>query len=290
MKKIVAGLLLVCMLISLCACGKSKEAKTADDLILAIGEVDLDSEANVLAAVAYYNSLTQEQKAEVENYTILENAVQKLEVLQAEAIVAQAISLYEQGEFEDALIAFKELEQTDEIKEYIRKASFNILAEQIFKNGTEGSVYGVGDGESYYTEVPGSEIVLSVVPTANGFESISFGLMPAEPRGILSAENYLLTLYEEKNQFNYYYMFIFGASSYSWNGEAACGEYTREATIDFEVSLMPETSVWQLSTTEEESKLGKRDECNDFLDEVAMLLRKIDCGVSLKDLGFYAYE
>lgn len=43
MKKIIALMLCAVVLLSLCACGKSKEAQNVDDLILAIGEVSIDS-------------------------------------------------------------------------------------------------------------------------------------------------------------------------------------------------------------------------------------------------------
>lgn len=71
MKKTIAILLTISLCFSLCACGKSAEAKKADKLILAIGEVTADSENSILAAQTYYDTLSDKQKEEVENYQIL---------------------------------------------------------------------------------------------------------------------------------------------------------------------------------------------------------------------------
>ena len=290
MKKLLALLLVACMMLSLCACGKSKEATTADELILAIGEVTLDAESRVTAAQVFYDTLTAEQKTEVENLALLENATQTLNRLKTDALFSNIDALLSNNEYKDALTLLRTLDQTEEVKEYIRKASFGVLAEFAFQNGTKGSTYGTSDGDGYYTKLNGTEMVLSTVPSTTGFESVSFGLMPSDPKGILSAENYLFTLYEEKNHFDYFYMFMFGATSYCWDGTSSCGDYTRETPIDFEINVLPDTADWQISSTPEETKFSTRDEFNNYLDEVSLLLRKLDLGVSIEDLGFYAYK
>lgn len=146
MKKFLALLLIVCILFSLCACGKSKAAKEADELILAIGEVTLEKAESINTAERCYDALTTEQKEEVENYAILESSVQKLHALQAAALKEEAISLFKSGNYEKALIKFKELEQTDEIKEYIRKSGLFALHEYIVQTG----VHHEDESESYY--------------------------------------------------------------------------------------------------------------------------------------------
>lgn len=283
MRKLLALFLTTTMLLSLVACGKSKEAQKVDELILAIGEVTLDVESQIVAAKEYYDTLTPTQKAEVENVAILESAVQGLNELKIN-------TLLENGDYEDALALLRTMEQTEDVREQVRKASFGVLAEFTFQNGSKGSEYGTPEGDSYYVKVTGSDIVLSTVPTADGFESISFGLIPSNPRGILAGENYLLTLYEDKPQFTYFYMFMLGRSIFSWEGDSKSNQYTRETPIDFEIKRIPETSVWQFSYTEEESKLIYRDECNEYLDEIAIILRKIDSGLTLSDLGFFSFK
>ena len=90
MKKILFFLLALCLCAGLCACGgstepsKSAEAQKADELILAIGEVSLNNESAVLAAKAYYDTLTDSQKAQVENTAVLETAVSDLDALKKE--------------------------------------------------------------------------------------------------------------------------------------------------------------------------------------------------------------
>ena len=58
----------------LCACGKSKQAQEADDLILAIGEVSLDSAAAIETAENAVSELSDRQRNQLENREILESA------------------------------------------------------------------------------------------------------------------------------------------------------------------------------------------------------------------------
>ena len=88
MKKLLAILLVVCVLLVLCACGKTKKA---DKAILAIGEVTLDSEEAVSTAVALYDELSDEEKEKVENYNLLQEAVEELESLKRIAYVESCI-------------------------------------------------------------------------------------------------------------------------------------------------------------------------------------------------------
>lgn len=89
MRKIFTLIALLTICISLCACGTSVEAQKADELILAIGEVTLDSEGSILAAKAYYETLTDAQKSKVNNYSILESAIISLDALKNEQKFSQ---------------------------------------------------------------------------------------------------------------------------------------------------------------------------------------------------------
>lgn len=71
MKRIVALLLVLAMCFSLCACGKSEAVTNVEGLIDAIGEVTAESESVITAAEEAYNALTEEEKAEVENFAVL---------------------------------------------------------------------------------------------------------------------------------------------------------------------------------------------------------------------------
>ena len=58
-------LLTVVMLMSLCACGKSDNAKVCESLINKIGEVTLDSEKTIRVADEAYDALTEEEKVQI---------------------------------------------------------------------------------------------------------------------------------------------------------------------------------------------------------------------------------
>lgn len=60
-----ALLLTVVMLMSLCACGKSDNAKVCESLINKIGEVTLDSEKTIKVAEEAYDALTEEEKGQI---------------------------------------------------------------------------------------------------------------------------------------------------------------------------------------------------------------------------------
>ena len=111
--------LLVFVLISSIFCGcnrKSAEAEKADELILAIGQVTLDDEPTILAAKVYYDTLTDKQKSQVENYSILESAIITVDSLKKEkeynALYEQALT-YEQT---DIVLAYEEFQKLP--KEY----------------------------------------------------------------------------------------------------------------------------------------------------------------------------
>ena len=84
MKRAIAIILLMCMGLSLCACGKSKEAQTIDALILSIEEVTLKDKETINKAQEQYDALSDRQKKQVENYSILEKAVKTLAILEEE--------------------------------------------------------------------------------------------------------------------------------------------------------------------------------------------------------------
>ena len=78
MRKAVALVLCAVMLLSLCACGKSKAVKSVEKSIASIGEVTLDSEAQITDARKAYDALSKEEKEGVENYSTLKEAEAQL--------------------------------------------------------------------------------------------------------------------------------------------------------------------------------------------------------------------
>lgn len=73
MKKYLCLCLVIVMLFLITSC-KSKDAKYVDELILSIGTVTLDSEQTIATAVDSYHSLSEEDKATIENYEILQQS------------------------------------------------------------------------------------------------------------------------------------------------------------------------------------------------------------------------
>ena len=73
-KKAVSLAAALLLALSLTACGKSEEAQAVDDQIAAIGTVSLDSEDAIAAAEDALSGLSEEDREQVENQAVLEEA------------------------------------------------------------------------------------------------------------------------------------------------------------------------------------------------------------------------
>lgn len=91
MKRLLTVILALALILSLTACGKSKEAQAVDDQIIAIGTVSLDSEAAIKAAEAALKALEPKAAEQVENVAMLEAARAELNILTTAAKVDDAI-------------------------------------------------------------------------------------------------------------------------------------------------------------------------------------------------------
>lgn len=78
MKKLIALSLVLIMVLSLCACGKSDEAKAVDETLAAIGEVTNDNLEEAEAAVAAYHALTDKDRESIENTEILKRVQEEI--------------------------------------------------------------------------------------------------------------------------------------------------------------------------------------------------------------------
>ena len=102
MKRFLALLLALSMAFALCGCGESAELKSVKEQIAAIGEVDLDSEAAIVAAEEAYQALSEEDKAKVDNYAeltaareVYEEAKKTAEMEEArKALVGEWVEVY----------------------------------------------------------------------------------------------------------------------------------------------------------------------------------------------------
>ena len=146
MKKVISFLLVICLCMALVACGgsseiieetKSPEAQKADEMILAIGEVTADSEDAILKAQEYYDSLTPQQQAEVENYALLETAQEQLPQKKLEALHAQALELMEQGDYISASTIVYEHPEFSDYEELVQECGRKILPQYVKQQGEE---------------------------------------------------------------------------------------------------------------------------------------------------------
>jgi len=94
MKKVICVLLVLVMMLGLVGCGKSDDVVALEELIDSIGEVTLESEGKIIEARAMYIELDDKQKEKVENYSVLEEAENTLQVLIEEARTSWEIQYF----------------------------------------------------------------------------------------------------------------------------------------------------------------------------------------------------
>ena len=85
MKRFLTFLLVLVFTLSLCGCGKTKDASAAEQAIAAIGTVTLDSEDAILNAEKLYGILTDKEKESIKNRIDLVNAREEYDRLVLEA-------------------------------------------------------------------------------------------------------------------------------------------------------------------------------------------------------------
>ncbi len=91
MKRIIVLVLALCMCLSLFACGKSEEVKTTEEAITAIGTVTIDSGKEIAAARDMYDELPDEDKAKVENISVLTDAEASYEEVVINAVANASV-------------------------------------------------------------------------------------------------------------------------------------------------------------------------------------------------------
>ena len=87
MKRTVALAILAALLLTLCACGKVRQAEEAID---AIGNVTAESGAQIEAAEAAVEALNDKQRDKLPNLTVLEEAQTEYETVLEEQAVTEA--------------------------------------------------------------------------------------------------------------------------------------------------------------------------------------------------------
>ncbi|MDD3164592.1 MAG: hypothetical protein PHS97_01890 [Oscillospiraceae bacterium] len=198
-----------------------------------------------------------------------------------------AVSLLEEGEYESALEELKQLEQTDEVRGYIKKASFYILADYIFKIGAKGNYLGESnDADGYYIEE--SDFIIYVKPTSNDYDCIQFTKYVESENPLQSDSLEYMTLNNNDNTVYYIDSFL-APANFGFYQNIQQQSYTRDTELTFEWQYNT-TEPPNISSTKEEVNVSKRDKFNDFLDNITITLRRLDLGITLQDLGFSSFE
>ena len=309
MKKVCVFVLVISLCIGLCACAgslkpavttqapKSLEAQRADAFILAIGEVTADSEATILAAQTYYDSLTEAQKAEVEHYELLVSAQAVLPQKKQEA---QQKVLQEQYSQALAFIADKKYIQASEIiykypefSDYdalVKECGEGVISEYIiqksetFQDGYYAMV--VEDTEElqklalYYPD--SKKILLSYYHTAFGsVDVMTLTFVPGS--GEMTFERQAL----DGNGLINYQKGVISTNSYT-------GTYTGSVVDNVDEPLI----IHGLTVTASQSRYDKQTKgfqlatmqhANEMLETMYAALVKAGYKGTIQDLGFPAY-
>ena len=86
MKRSISLLLAVLTVLSLCACGKIEEAKAADEKILQIGKVSVESSPEIEEARQLVDALDEKERASLENHQLLLEAESAYDALKAQEV------------------------------------------------------------------------------------------------------------------------------------------------------------------------------------------------------------
>lgn len=95
LRKIVIALTVLLAVMTLCACGKSAQAKAADEKIMQIGSVSTESLADIEAARALVDALSEKDKSALEHYQTLLDAEKAYDLLMAQEVAAFIDTLQE---------------------------------------------------------------------------------------------------------------------------------------------------------------------------------------------------
>lgn len=272
MKKIISLVLVLVMCLSLCACGKSQAVKDVETAINAIGDVSLDSIEAIARAEHMYEILTDEEKSQVENKTLL----------------AEARFTY------DNLLNNNNDSWNNE-KEANRLASIEKFRKYCVENGVQLTQVSV-----FQIEVEGQGVNISVL--VQGEEnprvalSLSYSMTDEVDAGkeIKCITNLVLTGQPQLEDGKYY---LYESHEITQNAETA----TLKAGVNFEPQSFSQSSVIDINNIEKEGAdfINERDVAtfskiaNVNLHLVIHYFEKAldssGLGLTLEDFGFIKY-
>lgn len=213
MKKALSLILVLVLVISLTACGKSEAAQQVDTMISGIGTVTLESEAAIKSAEAAYNALTAEQKEELENYAILVAARSTLDDLLAKK-QAEEEAAAEAARVEAVKAVAADMDATIAAIGEITVDSGNLIAEvrtayDALDDETKGYVTKLADleaAEAAYKQVKADEVsalidqigtVTLESSTAINAATTAYNALPADAQSLVGNASVLAAAVEE---------------------------------------------------------------------------------------------
>jgi len=276
MKNRLAIILILCALLSLCACGKSEEAEAVDALILAIADVALDDKETIQKAQEEYDLLSDKQKQTVESYPILAEAIETLSILEEE----EAKRLEEEA-----------LRKAEEAR---IKNNCETLLNWLVSNGEEIleeddiNKYGQVKAYEYVFQSDSGSLYLSVEPDEDGkFDDIT----RLDIRRLGVPSHYLYTyLGASEMTAAYlwgYHPFMKDTDASGWINDIDLAQVSRSNT-DYEISGYKESYDFKADTGYTDVKAVIIEGLFETIDMFAVFLES-EVGMDIADLGFYSY-
>ncbi len=123
MKKSIALFLILILLISFTACGKSQAVKDVEAAITNIGEVNLDSDKAITDAEKQYEALSEKEAKAVENYSDLTAARETYNSL----VYKEAIDNMEKFDYEKAISLLESIPSYKDVGEKLEEAKQGVF-------------------------------------------------------------------------------------------------------------------------------------------------------------------
>ena len=169
----VALMTIVCF--SLCSC-KSRDAVAADNMILAIGEVTLDSKANIIEAEDAVESLSMEDYKQLEYIDELEKAKETYEAKQVVDLIGKipdSIDVFSYNAIHTARSAYDKC--TDEGKTQVNNYDDLVRAEEKFsKAKIENAIQAIDRVETATTNTnPNINMTMLITAANNAYNQLS---------------------------------------------------------------------------------------------------------------------
>ena len=290
MKKIIAPTLVLCLCLTLSAC-KSFDAHKADKLILAIGDVSLESETDIDFAQAFYDMLDEEEKSEVENYNILLDAHNQLEFSKTEHQKDIATDYMNKGEYFKASAILDNIKDAENYDMLAIQCAHGIIPQFIKENGEEQEP---GKYFLYLKNEENIQISVWYIIEENAVSFIYYNTEDDKRDGMVID----YTIDDDSMYFERYRSDTIGAIISEQSGYVIVDKYQGTYTGDTEEKsenplvikgLETESFVSRSSRLTREYQVGTMNNINEILDTFYNSLVEVGYKGTLYDIGFISY-